>query len=138
MSDPEFPITIWHNPDCGGSRNALAMIRAAGYAPDVVPYLETGWDRAELTALLRDAGLSVRDALRLKGTAAEALGLLDPGASDDAILDAMLACPGLVNRPLVRTPKGVRLARPSEVVLELLERRPERFAKEDGEGVRPA
>lgn len=135
MSDDAFPITIWHNPACGTSRNTLAMVRAAGYEPDVVEYLQAGWDRAELERLLQAAGLKPRDALREKGTVAKELGLLDASASDDMILDAMSAIPSLVNRPFVRTPKGVRLARPSEAVLDLLERRPESFTKEDGEVV---
>jgi len=135
MSDPDFPITIWHNPACGTSRNVLAMIQAAGYEPVMNNYLDTGWDRDELGALLQQAGLTVRDALRAKGTVAKELGLLDADTPDHVILDAMLAHPSLVNRPFVRTPKGVRLARPSEVVLDLLERRPDRFTKEDGEVV---
>jgi arsenate reductase len=135
MSD--FPVTIFHNPACGTSRNTLAMIRAAGYAPTVVEYLKTGWTRPQLEKLLADMGMRPREILREKGTPAAELGLLDPVASDEAILEAMLAHPILVNRPIVATAKGTKLCRPSEVVLELLERRPESFAKEDGEVVRP-
>jgi arsenate reductase len=132
----DFPITIFHNPACGTSRNTLAMIRAAGYAPTVVEYFKTGWTRPQLETLLAAMGMRPRDILREKGTPAEKLGLLDPAASDEAILEAMLTHPILVNRPIVVTPKGTRLCRPSEVVLELLERRPDSFAKEDGEVVR--
>jgi arsenate reductase len=135
MSD--FPVTIFHNPACGTSRNTLAMIRAAGYAPAVVEYLKTGWTRPRLEGLLAAMGLRPREILREKGTPAEELGLLDPAASDEKILEAMLAHPILVNRPIVVTPKGTKLCRPSEAVLELLERRLESFAKEDGEVVRP-
>lgn len=133
----DFPITIFHNPDCGTSRNALAMIRAAGYAPSVVEYLEVGWTRPQLEALLAAIGARPRDILRAKGTPAADLGLLDPQVTDDAILQAMLAHPILVNRPIVVTPKGTRLCRPSEVVLDLLDRRPAAFTKEDGEVVIP-
>lgn len=133
-----FPITIFHNPACGTSRNALAMIRAAGYEPTVVHYLDTGWTLAQLRQLLHAMAARPRDILREKGTPAAELGLLDPGISEDRILDAMVTLPILVNRPIVVTPKGVKLARPSEVVLELLERRPDSFTKEDGEVVRLA
>ena len=135
MTDPAFPITIWHNPACGTSRNVVAVVRAAGYDPEVVEYLQKGWDPAELRRLLTEAGLTPRDALRVKGTNAADLGLLDPATTDEAIIDAMVASPILANRPFVQTPKGVRLARPSEAVLDLLDRRPERFTKEDGEVV---
>lgn len=135
MTD-SFPITIYHNPDCGTSRNALAMIRAAGYAPIVVEYRQTGWARPQLERLLADMDLKPRDILREKGTPAAELGLLEPSVPDDAIIDAMLADPILVNRPIVVTPLGTRLCRPSEVVLELLDRKPGQFTKEDGEVVR--
>ena len=125
-----FPITIFHNPACGTSRNALAAIRAAGHEPTVVEYLKAGWTRAQLEELLAAMGAKPRDVLREKGTPAAELGLLDPAVSDGEILDAMVAHPILVNRPIVATPKGVRLARPSEAVLELLDRRPERPAGE--------
>lgn len=135
MSD-EFPIAIFHNPACGTSRNTLEMIRAAGYAPVVVEYLQTGWTREQLSHLLKEMGATPRDILRDKGAPAAELGLLEPGVSDDQIIDAMVEHPILVNRPIVVTPKGVRLTRPSETVLDLLERRPESFTKEDGEVVR--
>lgn len=134
MADP-FPITIYHNPDCGTSRNTLAMIRAAGYEPLVVEYLKTGWTRELIETLLRDTGMTVRELMREKGTPAAELGLLDEGTKDAAIIDAMLTHPILVNRPIVATPLGVKLCRPSEVVLTLLDQRPERFTKEDGEVV---
>lgn len=132
-----FPITIFHNPDCGTSRNTLAMIRAAGYAPQVVEYLKAGWTRPQLEALLAAMHAKPRDILREKGTPAVELGLLDPAATDDEILEAMATHPILVNRPIVTTPKGVKLCRPSETVFDLLEHPPESFTKEDGEVVRP-
>ncbi|MBI1685714.1 arsenate reductase (glutaredoxin) [Caulobacter hibisci] len=135
MSDSDFPIVIFHNPACGTSRNTVAMVEAAGYAPRVIPYLEAGWTREQLRELASAAGLALRDLIREKGTPAQALGLLADGVSDDVILDAMVAEPILVNRPIVMTPKGVKLCRPSEVVLDLLERRPVSFTKEDGEVV---
>lgn len=131
-----FPITIYHNPKCGTSRNALAMIEAAGYAPDVVEYVKAGWTRPQLDAIVAATGGSARDIMRTKGTPAEELGLTDPAASDEAILAAMVEHPILVNRPIVVSPKGTRLCRPSELVLDLLERRPESFTKEDGEVVK--
>lgn len=133
MSD--FPVTIYHNPKCGTSRNALAMIRAAGHEPTIVEYLKAGWTRALLGELLAAMGAGPRDILREKGTPAEELGLLDPAVSDEAILDAMVAHPILVNRPIVVTPRGARLCRPSERVLDLLDGAPSRFTKEDGEVV---
>jgi arsenate reductase len=132
-----FPVTIYHNPACGTSRNALEMIRQAGYAPNVVEYLKTGWTRAKLDELLAALALAPRDILRAKGTPAAELGLLEASASDAQILEAMLVHPILVNRPIVVTPMGVRLARPSEVVFEILDRRPAEFRKEDGAVVRP-
>jgi arsenate reductase len=116
----DFPITVFHNPECGTSRNVLALIRDAGHEPTVVEYLKVGWTKAGLRELLAAMGLRPRDILREKGTPAAELGLLDPSVSDDAILDAMVAHPILVNRPIVVTPKGVKLARPSEAVVELL------------------
>jgi len=133
MSD--FPITFFHNPACGTSRNALAMVRAAGHAPQVVEYLSAGWTLPQLEGLLAAMGAAPRDILRVKGTPAEALGLTDPAASDATILAAMVADPILVNRPIVVTPKGTALCRPSEAVLALLDRLPESFTKEDGEVV---
>ena len=135
MSDI-FPVTIYHNPDCGTSRNTLAMIEAAGYAPALVDYRRTGWTRGLLIGLLSAMNAGPRDLLREKGTPAAELGLLDPAISDDAILDAMIADPILVNRPIVVTPKGTALCRPSERVLALLERVPDGFTEEDGEVVR--
>jgi arsenate reductase len=135
MSD--FPITIFHNPACGTSRNTVAMVEAAGYAPEVVEYLKTGWTKRQLKDLLAAMGARPRDILREKGTPAAELELLDPSVSDEAILDAMVEHPILVNRPIVVTPRGVKLSRPSEVVFDLLERTPESFTKEDGEVVRP-
>lgn len=131
-----FPITIYHNPKCGTSRNALAMIEAAGYAPDVVEYVKAGWARPQLETLLAEMGAGPRDVMRTKGTPAEELGLTDPATSDEAILAAMVEHPILVNRPIVVTPKGTRLCRPSELVLDLLDKKPESFTKEDGEVVK--
>ncbi len=124
---------IHHNPDCGTSRNVLAILQAGEVAPVVVEYLVEGWTRAQLLALLAAAGLTPRAALRLSKSPAAALGLTDPAVSDDALLDAMLEHPVLVNRPIVCTPKGVRLCRPSEAVLEIMETRPKGpIYKEDG------
>ena len=128
----DFPLTIYHNPDCGTSRNAWAMIRAAGYEPVVVEYLIEGWDRAVLESFLADMPATVRDLLREKGTPAKELGLLEPNVSDDEIIQAMIATPVLVNRPIVATKLGVKLCRPSELVLDLLEQKPSSFTKEDG------
>jgi arsenate reductase len=118
MSD--FPVTIYHNPACGTSRNTLALIREAGHEPTVVEYLKTGWTKEILRDLAGRAGVPIRALMRTRGTPAEELGLTDPAASDEAILDAMLAHPILVERPIVATPKGVRLCRPAEGVMELL------------------
>lgn len=134
MTD-EFPITIYHNPDCGTSRNTLAMIEAAGHTPKVVEYRNVGWTRPLLDELLAAMGVAPRDVMREKGTPAAELGLLDPSIREETIIEAMLAHPILVNRPIVVTPKGTKLCRPSEVVLELLDRKPPRFTKEDGEVV---
>ena len=132
-----FPVTIYHNPACGTSRNTLAMIKAAGYAPEVVEYLETGWTHQQLQQLLTAMHRRARDIMREKGTPAAELGLLDAAVSGEKIVDAMVEHPILVNRPIVVTPLGVRLCRPSEVVLEILDRKPAEFVKEDGEIVRP-
>lgn len=132
----DFPITVFHNPACGTSRNALAMIEAAGYRPTVVEYLQAGWTRPQLEGLLLAMGANARDVLRTKGTPAEAMGLTDPNLSEEALLAAMVAEPALVNRPIVVTPKGTQLCRPSEEVLKLLDRKPDSFTKEDGEIVR--
>jgi arsenate reductase (glutaredoxin) len=127
-------VTIYHNPACGTSRNTLALIRNAGVEPTVIEYLKQPPARATLADLIARAGLSVRDAIRRKGTPHDELGLGDPNLTDDQLLDAMLAHPILINRPLVVTPWGVRLCRPSETVLDILplpQRGPLR--KEDGE-----
>jgi arsenate reductase len=117
-------VTIFHNPNCGTSRNVLQMIRDTGVEPEVVEYLKAGWTAEGLKALLADAGLTPREAMRTKGEAAGALigalGLLEAGVSDDAILAAMVAHPILVERPFVRTPKGTVLARPKEAALDVL------------------
>ena len=131
----DFPVTVFHNPACGTSRNVLAMVEAAGYRPEVVEYLKAGWTADQLGALLAEAGLTPREALRNKGTPAAELGLLEPSATDADILAAMVQHPVLVNRPIVRTPKGAAMCRPSERVFDLLERQPDRFVKEDGEVV---
>lgn len=128
-----FPVVIHHNPDCGTSRNVVEIVRAAGYTPVIIPYLETGWTRGQLLALFAAAGLTPRTALRETKSPARELGLLEPGAADADILEAMLVHPVLVNRPICATPRGVRLCRPSETVLDLLERLPPGpLAKEDG------
>lgn len=129
-------VTIYHNPRCGTSRNALAMIRNAGIEPLIVEYLEAPPSREALKSMIEQAGLSVREAIREKGTPYAELGLDDPSLSDDALLDAMVASPILINRPFVVTPLGVRLCRPSEVVLDILPA-PQKgpLAKEDGEAV---
>ncbi len=129
-------ITIYHNPDCGTSRNTLALIRNTGVEPTIIDYLETPPARAVLQDLIAQAGLTVRAAMRTKGTPYTELGLDDPALSDDRLLDAMLANPILINRPFVMTPEGVRLCRPSEVVLDILSL-PQKsaFAKEDGEQI---
>ena len=129
-----FPIVIHHNPDCATSRNVLGIIRAAGYAPVVIDYLKQGWTRPQLLALFAAAGLTPRDALHVARSPAEEMGLTATDVTDDQLLDAMVAHPILVNRPIVCTPKGVRLCRPSEVVLDLLDRMPPGpLAKEDGQ-----
>ncbi|MDR0480576.1 MAG: arsenate reductase (glutaredoxin) [Gallionellaceae bacterium] len=130
-----FPITIYHNPDCGTSRNALAMIAAAGYVPTVIEYRKVGWTLALLNELFTAMGATPRDMLREKGTPAAEIGLLSAGVSNQTIIEAMLAHPVLVNRPIVVTPKGTKLCRPSEIVLSLLDRFPDHFTKEDGEVV---
>jgi arsenate reductase (glutaredoxin) len=128
-------IIIYHNPDCGTSRNTLAMIRNAGIEPHVVEYLKTPPARPLLKQLIARMGISVRDLLREKGTPFHELSLGDPKLSDDQLLDAMMAHPILINRPIVVTPNGVRLCRPSEAVIELLPAQRGVFVKEDGEQV---
>lgn len=129
-------ITIFHNPRCGTSRNTLALIRNTGVEPRVIEYLASPPSRTELAAMIRDAGLTVREAMRAKEAIFSELGLDDPALSDDALLDAMLAHPVLINRPFVVTSNGARLCRPSELVLDILPL-PQKgaFAKEDGEAV---
>ena len=127
-------IVIHHNPNCGTSRNVLAIIEAAGYEPVVIQYLETGWTRPQLLGLFAAADLTPRAALRTTKSPAEELGLLDPDVDDETLLSAMIEHPVLVNRPIVCSPKGVRLCRPSEAVLDLLELLPPGpLHKEDGE-----
>jgi arsenate reductase (glutaredoxin) len=128
-------VVIYHNPACGTSRNTLALIRNAGIEPHVIEYLKTPPSRALIKQLLARAGLTVRAVLREKGTPFAELGLSDPALTDDQLLDAIEAHPILLNRPLVVTPKGVRLCRPSEAVLDLLPPQNGEFIKEDGERV---
>ncbi|MDP1555566.1 MAG: arsenate reductase (glutaredoxin) [Hyphomonas sp.] len=127
-------IVIHHNPDCGTSRNVLAIIEASGETPVVIEYLKDGWTRPQLLGLFAAAGLTPRTALRETKSPAKELGLLEPGVSDETILGAMIEHPVLVNRPIVCSSKGVRLCRPSEAVLELLAKMPPGpLYKEDGE-----
>ncbi|MGH8782480.1 arsenate reductase (glutaredoxin) [Paraburkholderia sp.] len=129
-------VTIYHNPDCGTSRNTLAMIRNAGIEPTIVEYLKTPPERTTLIDLLARAGLTVRDVLREKGTPYAELGLADPTLTDEQLLDAIEHHPILLNRPLVITPLGVRLCRPSERVIDILPAAQQGpFVKEDGEVV---
>jgi arsenate reductase (glutaredoxin) len=130
-----MPVEIWHNPACGTSRNTLALIRHVGIEPRVIEYLKTPPSKRTLTDTIAAAGLSVRGAIREKGTPYLEIGLDDLSLSDDALLDAMLAHPVLINRPFVITPMGVRLCRPSEAVLDILPPCDRAFAKEDGEVV---
>ncbi len=129
-------ITIYHNPACGTSRNVLGLIRNSGEEPEVIEYLKTPPSRAVLLGLIARMNMPVRDLLRRKGTPYDELGLDDPALTDDQLVDAMMAHPILINRPIVVTPLGVRLCRPSETVLDILPN-PQRgaFAKEDGERV---
>jgi len=129
-------ITIYHNPACGTSRNTLAMIRNSGIEPTIIEYLKTPPDRATLVDLIRASGQPVREIIRQKAPPYAELGLDDPALSDDALIDAMLAHPILINRPIVVTPLGVRLCRPSERVLDILpDAQQAAFSKEDGEPV---
>ncbi len=126
-------IAIHHNPECGTSRNVLAILRQSGEPIEVIEYLQTGWTRPQLLALFAAADLTPRQALRTTKSPAQDLGLLDDSVSDDALLDAMLLHPVLVNRPIVCSPKGVKLCRPSETVLDLLSQLPPGpLYKEDG------
>lgn len=131
-------IAIHHNPDCGTSRNVLAMIEASGADHVVIEYLKAGWTKPQLRALFAAADMTPREALRTSKSPAEELGLLDDSVGDEALLDAMIEHPVLVNRPIVCSPRGVALCRPSEAVFALL---PEgsltQFTKEDGEVIRP-
>ena len=132
-----FPVTVYHNPECGTSRNTLDLIRHGGIEPDVIEYLVNPPTREKLATMIADAGLTVRQAIREKGTPYSELGLDNPALTDDQLLDAMLAHPILINRPFVVTPMGTRLSRPSEMVLDILPadvfHGP--FVKEDGEQV---
>ena len=129
-------ITIYHNPDCGTSRNVLAMIRNSGVEPTIIEYLKTPPSRNTLQSLIVAMGVTVRDVLRVKGTPYEALGLGDLKWTDDQLLDFMMLHPILINRPIVVTPLGTRLCRPSEAVLDLLPRvQRGSFTKEDGQTV---
>ena len=126
-------VVIHHNPECGTSRNVVALVEACGYTPTIVEYLKQGWTRPQLLELFAAAGLTPRTALRETKSPAMALGLLNPAVSDEVLLNNMLWYPVLVNRPIVCTAKGVKLCRPSEEVLHLLDRLPaEPFLKEDG------
>ncbi len=130
-------VTIYHNPACGTSRNTLDLIRHAGIEPTVIEYLKTPPSKEDLAKMIADSGLSVREAIREKGTPYEELGLADPALTDTLLLDAMITHPILINRPLVVTEMGTRLCRPSEVVLDILpaDAFTSAFVKEDGEAV---
>lgn len=119
-SAEHFPVVIYHHEGCGTSKNVLEQLIVAGHTPTVVNYLETGWTRSQLLGLLAAAGLRARDALRIKGSPAEELGLLGVNVGEETLLEAMVAEPNLVNRPFVCTPKGVRLVRPIEVLADLI------------------
>lgn len=129
-------ITIYHNPQCGTSRNTLGLIRNSGEEPTIIEYLKTPPSRDTLVGLIKAAGIGPRELLRIKGTPYEALGLDDPALSDEQLIDAMIEHPILINRPIVVTPLGTRLCRPSEIVLDLLvQKQRGGFIKEDGEVV---
>jgi arsenate reductase len=132
----DFPVTLFHNPACGTSRNALALLKAAGAELTVVEYVKAGWSVEQLKALLARMGKTPRDVLRMRGTPAESLGLTAPDVSDETILKAMAEHPILVERPIVETPKGAVLGRPVEKIADLLEHRPASFTKESGEVMR--
>jgi len=135
MKGHALDLIIYHNPDCGTSRNTLAMIHNAGIEPHVVEYLKTPPTRALLRQLIDRMGVPVRAVIREKGTPFAELGLGDSSLTDDQLLDAMMAHPILINRPIVETSRGTRLCRPSEAVLDLLDNAPASFTKEDGEVV---
>lgn len=120
MADATFPVTVYHNPACGTSRKVLAAIETAGLTPEVIEYVKAGWTREQLITLFADMGVRPRDVMRTAGDLVVTLGLLDPAVSDAALLDAMVEHPILVNRPIVRTPRGVKLCRPVEAVTDLL------------------
>lgn len=129
-------VTIYHNPNCGTSRNVLGLIRNSGIEPEIIEYLKTPPSRETLVELIAALGIPVRDLLRRKGTPYDELGLDDPSLTDGQLIDAMMAHPILINRPIVVTPMGARLARPSETVLDILpDPQTGRFDKEDGERV---
>ena len=128
-------VIIYHNPDCGTSRNTLALIRNAGVEPHVIDYLKTPPSRTLLRQLVERMGVPLRAVIREKDTPFAALGLADSALGDDELLDAMMAHPILINRPIVQTPKGTKLCRPSEAVLDLLDNPVGSFVKEDGEVV---
>jgi arsenate reductase len=128
-------VTIYHNPACGTSRNTLAMIRQSGEEPEIIEYLKNPPDRTRLIGLIQAMAIPVRALLREKGTPYAELGLADSNWSDDQLIDFMLAHPILINRPIVVTPKGTKLCRPSEAVLDLLDHPVGSFVKEDGEVV---
>ena len=136
MAPKIMSVTIYHNPDCGTSRNTLAAIRQSGEEPEVIEYLKTPPSRERLVELIKAMRIPVRALLREKGTPYAELGLADPKWTDDELIDLMLKHPILINRPIVVTPKGVRLCRPSEAVLDLLDRPLASFVKEDGEVIR--
>ena len=126
-------IVVYHNPDCGTSRIVLSILEAAGYSPIIIEYLKTGWTRPQLLGLFAAADLTPRQALRVSKSPAEQMGLTNPKITDDELLTAMVDYPILVNRPIVCSPKGIRLCRPSEAVLDMIDRYPPGpFAKEDG------
>ena len=128
-----FDVVIYHNPECGTSRNTLGLIRNAGVEPHIIEYMKTPPSRAMLASLVERMGVPARSVLRDKGTPYNDLGLADEALSDDALLDAMIEHPMLINRPIVVSPRGVKLCRPSEAVLDLLPAQRGEFAKEDGE-----
>ena len=133
VHEAAMDIVIYHNPDCGTSRNTLATLKASGYEPTVVEYLKTGWTRSQLQGLFAAAGITPREALRIKRAPAEELGLTRDGVSADELLDAMVEHPVLVNRPIVCTKKGVKMCRPSDQVLDLIDQWPPGpYEKEDG------
>jgi arsenate reductase len=132
-----MPVTIYHNPACGTSRNTLAMIRDSGEEPEIIEYLKTPPSKTKLKELIKAMGIAPRELLRRKGTPYDELGLDDESLSNEQLIDAMVEHPILINRPIVVTPRGARLCRPSEVVMEILEKPVGSFTKEDGQKVAP-